>query len=72
MNKNVDTVGLRCPEPLMIARREMRRLAPGDTLTVTADDPAADRDFELLCLNMGYRMLSKTREDRVISFVMQK
>lgn len=72
MNKDIDTVGLRCPEPLMVVRREMRNLSNGDTLTVKTDDPSTDRDFELLCTHMGYKMLKKDLKGPVLSFVMQK
>jgi tRNA 2-thiouridine synthesizing protein A len=72
MNKEINTVGLRCPEPLMIVRREMRQLSPGDTLSIKADDPSTDRDFELLCTHMGYKMLKKDLNGTVLSFIMQK
>ena len=52
--KEINTVGLRCPEPLMIVRRELRVLHSGDAITITADDPSTQRDFSLLCKNLGY------------------
>lgn len=56
----------------MVVRREMRNLAPGDTLTVKADDPSTARDFELLCTHMGYKMIKKDLNGPVLSFIMQK
>lgn len=74
MSKNIyiDAVGLRCPEPLMIVRKTMRHLDKGDTVTVKADDPSTERDFELLCLHMEYKMLKKEHCGNMLSFVMQK
>ena len=59
MSKNIDinAIGLRCPEPLMIVRKAMRHLDKGDTVTVIADDPSTERDFELLCVHIEYKML---------------
>ncbi|MBQ4489575.1 MAG: sulfurtransferase TusA [Ruminobacter sp.] len=74
MSKNIDinAIGLRCPEPLMIVRKAMRHLDKGDTVTVIADDPSTERDFELLCVHMEYKMLKKELNDNILSFVMQK
>ena len=54
--KTINAVGLRCPEPLMIVRRELRNMPPGEAIAITADDPSTERDFELLCRNLGYVM----------------
>ena len=72
MNKTIDTVYLRCPEPLMIVRRTMRTLESGDTLTVTADDPSTERDFTLLCTHMNYTLLSHTVDGSIHTFVIEK
>ena len=55
-NASVDTTGLRCPEPLMIIRRELRKLAPGQALRATGDDPATPRDAANLCQHLGYAL----------------
>ncbi len=72
MNKDIDTISLRCPEPLMIVRRELRNLNKGDTVTVTADDPSTERDFKLLCMHMGYTLISQSKEDDILLFKIQK
>ena len=54
--KTINAVGLRCPEPLMIVRRELRNMSPGEAIAITADDPSTERDFDLLCRNLGYVM----------------
>jgi tRNA 2-thiouridine synthesizing protein A len=54
--KKINAVGLRCPEPLMIVRRELRNMSPGEAIEITADDPSTERDFDLLCRNLGYVM----------------
>ena len=54
--KKINAVGLRCPEPLMIVRRELRNMSPGEAIAITADDPSTERDSDLLCRNLGYVM----------------
>jgi tRNA 2-thiouridine synthesizing protein A len=56
MNKEIDTIGLRCPEPLMIVRRELRKLNNMEALIVTADDSSTERDFTLLCKHLNYSL----------------
>jgi tRNA 2-thiouridine synthesizing protein A len=40
MNTILDTKGHQCPIPVLKARRAIKEVAPGDTLTVLATDPA--------------------------------
>lgn len=59
----LDTLGLRCPEPVMLVRVAMRKLMVGDTLEVIADDPATTRDIPSFCRFMDHELVSaQTRE----------
>ena len=44
-DQQLDALGLRCPEPVMMLRMTMRKREDGQTLCVTADDPATVRDI---------------------------
>ncbi len=57
----VDARGLRCPEPLMLARTQMRKLASGQVLYVQATDPTTDHDLAQFCHYMGHSMLFQRR-----------
>jgi tRNA 2-thiouridine synthesizing protein A len=57
----VDARGLLCPLPLTKARREMRRLSPGETLVVLATDPEAPIDLGAWAAEEGHAL---TRRDR--------
>lgn len=35
----LDALGLRCPEPVMMVRKTVRNMQPGETLLIIADDP---------------------------------
>ena len=54
----LDTTGLVCPEPLMLVRNTVRKLAGGAVLRVIATDPTTERDFQHFCQFMGHSLLT--------------
>lgn len=54
----LDTTGLVCPEPLMLVRNAVRKLASGAVLRVIATDPTTERDFQHFCQFMGHSLLT--------------
>lgn len=54
----LDTTGLKCPLPVLKARKKMREVPPGGQLKVLATDPGAVKDFEAFCEATGTRYLS--------------
>ena len=54
----LDATGLRCPLPVLRARKRLLELAPGAVLEVLADDPAADADMRAFCAATGHRLLA--------------
>ena len=55
--EELDTCGLKCPMPVLKARRELASLSPGARLRVLADDPATVHDFPAFCDMAGHRLL---------------
>lgn len=53
----LDARGLRCPLPVLRARKAMRGVAPGGLLEVLATDPAAPADFAAFCEVTGHRLV---------------
>ena len=49
ITQTLDTIGLRCPEPVMLIRKHIRHLENGDVLLMLADDPATTRDIPSFC-----------------------
>ena len=45
VNKTLDTVGLCCPEPVMLVRKNIRHMNEGEVLLILADDPAMTSDI---------------------------
>lgn len=54
---HLDAQGLRCPEPVMMVRLNIRNIAEGETLLVVADDPSTTRDIPSFCRFMDHELL---------------
>lgn len=61
----LDAQGLKCPLPVLRARKAIRDVAPGGLLRVLATDPAAPRDFRAFCDEAGYEFVDATEADGI-------
>jgi len=68
----LDTSGLNCPLPVLKAKKALKELAEGDSLTVIATDPGSVKDFEAFCEATGYELVDSKAEDGVFTFVIKK
>ena len=48
-NRQLDARGLKCPLPVLKARKALRDVPVGEILTVLATDPGAPADFTHFC-----------------------
>jgi TusA-related sulfurtransferase len=71
-DKELDCTGLYCPEPVFRTRIALDELEPGETLEVTADDPAAYEDLKRLAERLDHEVLSLTKEGDEIKIVIKK
>ena len=53
----LDARGLRCPLPVLRARKAMQQLAPGQVLLLIATDPGTRADVEAFCAATGHELL---------------
>ncbi len=53
----LDALGLRCPEPVMMVRLKIREMKVGETLAVTADDHSTTRDIPSFCRFMDHELV---------------
>jgi len=72
MRQTLDTKGLKCPLPVLKARRAMKALERGAVLEVHATDPGSVKDFEAFCATTGDALLSSRREGDVFVFEIRK
>jgi tRNA 2-thiouridine synthesizing protein A len=68
----VDTKGMKCPLPVLKARKALKDVAPGGTLVVLATDPGAVKDFEHFCKTTGCRLIDASEAQGVLTFTLQK
>ena len=60
--RTLDVTGTLCPIPVLLARRAMRALSPGDQLEVVGDDPAMMVDMPVWAEKDGHRLLELAKE----------
>jgi tRNA 2-thiouridine synthesizing protein A len=68
----LDARGLRCPLPVLKARKALKDLATGEILQVLATDPGAVKDFEAFCRTTGHRLVASGATDGVYDFTIEK
>ena len=68
----LNLTGLKCPLPVLKARRQINSMAPASRLKVMADDPAAPLDFEHFCNTGGHHLVSTTEHSGVFTFLIVK
>lgn len=72
MADTLDARGLKCPLPVLKAKKAMKPLTAGDTLTVLATDPSAPKDFEEFCAATGYTLEENRTEGSDFIIVIRK
>ena len=71
-DKKLDCLGLYCPEPIFRTRLALDELEKGQTLEVTADDPAAEEDLQRLAKRLGHEVLRIEVEDDEVKILIKK
>jgi tRNA 2-thiouridine synthesizing protein A len=72
IKQELNTLGLRCPEPIMLIRKAMRELNSGDMLYVIADDPASVRDIPGFCRYMDHELLQQQIDHKPFTYLIRK
>ncbi|MEQ8356424.1 MAG: sulfurtransferase TusA family protein [Kiloniellaceae bacterium] len=68
----LDATGLRCPLPVLRARKAMKSVAAGGVLEVKATDPGAVADFQSFCETTGDELMDWRENDGVFVFQIRK
>lgn len=71
-DKHLDALGLRCPEPVMMIRLQVRNMQQGETLTIVADDPATTRDVPSFCRFMQHTLLASDTQNIPYTYLIRK
>ena len=68
----LDARGLKCPLPVLKARRALKEVQPGGLLRVLATDPGAVKDFAHFCETTGCALIETKREGEELQFLLRK
>ena len=68
----LDTSGLRCPLPVLKAKKAIARLTVGQVLEVIATDPGSVADFEVLCAVGGHKLLNRSQKEGIFRFQIER
>jgi len=71
-DKKLDCIGLYCPEPVFNTRLALDEMNVGETIEVSADDPAAESDIQNLVKHLGQEIISTTKEKNTVKIVIKK
>ncbi len=72
MTRILDAKGLKCPLPVLRARKAMKEIPQGEVLQVLATDPGAVKDFAHFCETTGHELVESTHEGDVYRFRIRK
>ncbi|MCL4143262.1 UNVERIFIED_CONTAM: hypothetical protein GTU68_012703 [Idotea baltica] len=70
--EELDARGLRCPLPVLKARKRLKALEQGAQLRVLADDPAAVIDVPHFCNEQGHTLEDQGQDGDALTFVIRK
>lgn len=68
----LDALGLRCPEPVMMVRLQIRKMAEGETLLVIADDHSTTRDIPSFCRFMQHTLVASAVAEKPYRYLIKK
>lgn len=69
---SLNALGLRCPEPVMMVRKTVRQMQPGETLLITADDPSTTRDIPSFCRFMDHTLVASDVDQAPYRYLIRK
>jgi tRNA 2-thiouridine synthesizing protein A len=67
-----DCEGMRCPLPVLRARKRLQALAPGQVLRLRATDPMTAIDLPHFCRSEGHDLIGVHREGPVSLYLIRR
>lgn len=68
----VDASGLKCPLPILRAKKALAQMASGQVLKVITTDPHAERDFQAFCNQTGNALLAQAAQGNAIAHFLRR
>lgn len=73
VDMQVDARGLRCPQPILRAKKALAQLSSGQVLSVVTTDSHAAGDFEAFCRQTGNVLLAhRPQEDGTVQHYLKR
>jgi tRNA 2-thiouridine synthesizing protein A len=70
--READMSGLKCPLPVLKARKLLKGLDAGDELRVLVTDPGAPADFAAFCAEAGHQLVDSAERDGRLVLLIRK
>ena len=68
----LDLRGLRCPQPVLRAKKVLRTMGAGTLLTLECTDPLTVIDVPHFCNQTGNRLIAREQRDDLYIFTIEK
>ncbi len=68
----VDACGLKCPMPILRAKKALANMESGQLLKVLATDPAAAADFHFFGRQTGNEVVGESEDKGVFSIIVKR
>lgn len=68
----VNTQGLVCPLPLLRLKKVLQTLDAGQTVRISATDPASMLDFGVFVEQTGHEMLNQEADNGIFHYLIRK
>lgn len=68
----LNAVGKKCPMPVLMTKKELKKMSSGQTLELVVDDKGALKDVPALIGKTGDKILETKEEGANITFMIQK
>ena len=68
----LNAVGKKCPMPVLMTKKELKKMSSGQTLELIVDDKGALKDVPALLNKTGDSILETNEDGEQITFMIQK
>ena len=68
----LDAMGKKCPMPVLLTKKELKKMTTGQTLELIVDDKGALKDVPALLSKTGDELVNTNEENAKVTFLIKK
>ncbi len=68
----LDCLGLKCPMPVIKAKKVIKKMQPGETFELYVDDSGAKQDIPALLKKTGCTLVELKEDGKNLTFIIKK